>query len=218
VAEKSPYTNQLSIRKTQLNSVAAANHVCTILHTVANLPFYTLLRAALCSLNLFESEVRIVWVYGDFSATLYKITNTETVDTQNLIFKKVNCGKYWRCWGRFMSVGIVTGWWLDGLMFELWWEARPVVKSAHPFRPAVGFTHPHVQWNWRSYPQVMRPVLAIQRLRRLFLHGAVWGDTLICWCCSSRWVNSETDEQVVARAIRHNRKRQLGKRKNRGKQ
>jgi hypothetical protein len=40
------------------------------LHTVANLPFYTVLRAALCSVNLFESEVRIVWVYGDFSATL----------------------------------------------------------------------------------------------------------------------------------------------------
>ena len=50
-----------AIRKTLLNSVAAANHVCTILHTVANLPFYTVLRA----------EVRIFWVYGDFSATLY---------------------------------------------------------------------------------------------------------------------------------------------------
>jgi hypothetical protein len=41
------------IRKTQLNSVVAANHVCTILHTVANLPFYTVLRAALCSVNLY---------------------------------------------------------------------------------------------------------------------------------------------------------------------
>jgi hypothetical protein len=71
VAEKSPYTDQLVIRKTQLNSVAAANHMCTILHTVANLPFHTVLRAALCSVNLFVSEVRIVWVYGDFSATLY---------------------------------------------------------------------------------------------------------------------------------------------------
>jgi hypothetical protein len=70
VAEKSPYTDQLAIKKTQINSVAAANHVCTILHTVANLPFYTVLRAALCSVNIFESEVRIVWVYGDFSATL----------------------------------------------------------------------------------------------------------------------------------------------------
>jgi hypothetical protein len=71
MAEKSPYTDQLAIRKTQLNSVAAANHVYTILHIVANLPFYTVLRAALCSVNLFESEVRIFWVYGDFSATLY---------------------------------------------------------------------------------------------------------------------------------------------------
>jgi hypothetical protein len=52
-----------AIKKTQLNSVAAANHVCNMLHTVANLPFYTVLRAAY--------EVRIVWVYGDFSATLY---------------------------------------------------------------------------------------------------------------------------------------------------
>jgi len=42
-----------AIRKTLLNSVAAANHVCTILHTVANLPFYTVLRAALCIVNLY---------------------------------------------------------------------------------------------------------------------------------------------------------------------
>jgi hypothetical protein len=39
VAEKSPYSDQLAIRKTQLDSVAAASHVCTILHTFANLPF-----------------------------------------------------------------------------------------------------------------------------------------------------------------------------------
>jgi hypothetical protein len=71
MAVKWPYTDQLAISKTQLNSVAAANHVCTILHTVANLPFYTVLRATLCSVNLFECEVCIVWVYGDFSATLY---------------------------------------------------------------------------------------------------------------------------------------------------
>jgi hypothetical protein len=37
--------------------VAAANHVYTILHTAANLPFYTVLRAALCSVNLY-------WVWG----------------------------------------------------------------------------------------------------------------------------------------------------------
>jgi len=35
----------VSHTKTQLNSVAAANHVCTILDTVAKLPFYIVLRA-----------------------------------------------------------------------------------------------------------------------------------------------------------------------------
>jgi len=59
------------IRKTELNSVAAANHVCTILGIVAKLPFYNVLRAVLCIVNLIESEVRVVWVYGDFSPTLY---------------------------------------------------------------------------------------------------------------------------------------------------
>ena len=48
-----------AIRKTLLNSVAAANHLCTILHTVANLPFYTVLRAALCIVNLY-------WVWGAY--------------------------------------------------------------------------------------------------------------------------------------------------------
>jgi hypothetical protein len=38
--------------KTQLNSVAVANHVCTILDTVAKLPFYIVLRAVLCSVKL----------------------------------------------------------------------------------------------------------------------------------------------------------------------
>jgi hypothetical protein len=38
--------------KTRLNSVAAANHVCTILDTVAKLPFYIVLRAVLCCVNL----------------------------------------------------------------------------------------------------------------------------------------------------------------------
>jgi hypothetical protein len=38
--------------KTQLNSVAAANHVCTILDTVAKLPFYIILRAVLCKFKL----------------------------------------------------------------------------------------------------------------------------------------------------------------------
>ena len=33
-----------AVRKTQLNSVAAVNHVCTILYTVAKLPFYIALR------------------------------------------------------------------------------------------------------------------------------------------------------------------------------
>jgi len=42
-----------AIRKTQLNSVAVANHVCTVLHTVAKLPFYIVLRAALCCVNLY---------------------------------------------------------------------------------------------------------------------------------------------------------------------
>jgi hypothetical protein len=83
VAEKSPYTDQLAIRKTQLNSAAAANHVCTILHNVANLPFYTVLSAALYSINLFESEVHIVWVYGDFSATLY--SEFENMEVRNIV-------------------------------------------------------------------------------------------------------------------------------------
>jgi hypothetical protein len=38
--------------ETQLNSVAATNHVCTILDTVAKLPFYIVLRAVLCCVNL----------------------------------------------------------------------------------------------------------------------------------------------------------------------
>jgi hypothetical protein len=41
-----------AIRKTQLNPVAAANNVCTILDTVAKLPFYIVLRAVLCKLKL----------------------------------------------------------------------------------------------------------------------------------------------------------------------
>jgi hypothetical protein len=36
----------------KLNSVAAAYHVCTILDTVAKLPFYIALRAVLCKLKL----------------------------------------------------------------------------------------------------------------------------------------------------------------------
>jgi hypothetical protein len=40
-----------AIRKTQPNSVAAAYHVCTILDTVAKLPFYIVLRAVLCCVN-----------------------------------------------------------------------------------------------------------------------------------------------------------------------
>jgi len=39
--------------------VAEANHVCTILHTVIKLPFYILLRAALCCVNLY-------WVWGAY--------------------------------------------------------------------------------------------------------------------------------------------------------
>ena len=41
-----------AIRKTQLNSVAAAYQVFTILDTVAKLPFYIVLRAVLCKLIL----------------------------------------------------------------------------------------------------------------------------------------------------------------------
>jgi hypothetical protein len=60
-----------AIRKAQLNSVAAANHVCTILDTIAKLSFYIVLRAVLCCVKLIESEVHIIWVYGDFSPTIY---------------------------------------------------------------------------------------------------------------------------------------------------
>ena len=48
-----------AIKKTQLNSVAAVNHVCTILDTVAKLPFYIVLRAVLCCVNL-------NWVWGAY--------------------------------------------------------------------------------------------------------------------------------------------------------
>ena len=57
-----PYTYHLSAPRQsnclcqpygkQLNSVAAAYHVCTILGTVAKLPFYIVLRAVLCKLKL----------------------------------------------------------------------------------------------------------------------------------------------------------------------
>jgi len=43
----------VSHTETQRNSVATAKHVCTILQTVAKLPCYIVLRAALCCVNLY---------------------------------------------------------------------------------------------------------------------------------------------------------------------
>jgi transcription-repair coupling factor (superfamily II helicase) len=48
VKDRSRNGRKTAIRKTQLNSVAATNHLCTILDTVAKLPFYIVLRAVLC--------------------------------------------------------------------------------------------------------------------------------------------------------------------------
>jgi hypothetical protein len=47
------------MRNTKLNSLAAANHVCTILDTVAKLPFYIVVCAVLCCVNL-------NWVWGAY--------------------------------------------------------------------------------------------------------------------------------------------------------
>ena len=86
-----------AIWKIKLNSVAAANHVCTILHTVAKLPFYIVLCAVLCCVNLY-------WVWGVYCLGVQWLLTHSVYSSIWTIITYDNtqtCGNPHTCFGLF---------------------------------------------------------------------------------------------------------------------